>query len=135
MRLKGWVKSSSPVFYHDECFDLRPDASWSGTALLRRQKDFTSESLWYHDFIRCYRKRLRFYAKWLAMMSHAKKPSVQWDLDSLYEALLLWSTTDWPGVANVRVKVVAQSGQANSGADRSLARLPLTLQHWLDKAT
>jgi len=38
-------------------------------------------------------------------------------------------------VANVMVKVVAQSGQEDSGADRSLAELPLTLQHWLDKAT
>ncbi len=134
MCLKDRVKRDLLVFHRDERFGLRPDISWSGPALRNRQEEYTNESLWYHDFLEGFSKRHKSYAKWLAMMSHAKNPSVQWDLDSLYEALLLWTTTDWPGVANVMVKVVAQSGQEDSGADRSLAELPLTLQHWLDKA-
>jgi len=129
MRLKDWVKRDLLVFHHDERFGLRPNARWSEIASRRRQKEYTNESVWYLGFLKGYSKRYKSYAKWLTMMSHARNPSVQWDLDSLYEALLLWSTTDWPGVANVMVKVV------ESGGDRSLAQLPLTLQQWLDRAT
>lgn len=134
-RLKDWIKKDFLLFDYDGGLDLRRAFDCSETAVSERQGRYTDESLWYLDFLKSYSKRLMSHAKWLAMMSRAKKPSVQWDLDSLYEALLLWSTRDWPGVANVMVKVVAQSGQEDSGADRSLAELPLTLQYWLDKAT
>lgn len=131
-RLKELVKRDFLLFHHGEGFGLWP--GWSETAIRRRQEEYANGPLWYHYFLKGYSKQLKSYAKWLAMISRAKNTSVQWDLDSLHEALLLWSTKDWPGAANVMVKVVAQSGQEDSGADRSLAELPRTLQYWLDKA-
>lgn len=83
------------------------------------------------EFLKNYRKRCLGYTRWLVKNSHFIAPGIQWDQEDFYTAILLWSTVDWPGVDNVRVKVIAQAAAGESAVDRSLADLPKSLRNWL----
>ena len=132
LRLPLWAGS---------CVSFDPEPYWPLSSLQNaqrsasnRRKAITKYAHGYLELLRHYSKRHRYYAKWIVKRSFTMKPSIQWDPESFYEAVLLWSTLDWPGLANVKVKVLPQNGHEELGAARSLGELPEALQPWFRDA-